>query len=283
MTRTTLRRTTAAAVTLLALASLVACGGDDDGGKNGSSSEAGTGSGSEPGDGTSGEASGDTSEGSDPFDEGDPIEPVDFVDRYLEAMNLATTATLSMNFGGTAAVQGTGSADFSTTPPSMELTITDAGTGQDQRVIIVDGKMYLGLEPKKFIFYDLKDEDNLLGTDLTDQLDPRAMADVFRDGVTRASYLGEEDVDGESLEHYLVLLDSASVIGDADLPSDAPTDGVAEAITIEVWFDDDGLLRRQEATLGPTGDAVELTYDNWGVKVDITAPPKAQIVQLPKS
>jgi hypothetical protein len=270
MTRSKLRRSGAAAVAVLALASLTACGSDDERSGAGSST------------------SGDSSDGGDPAASGSP-EPADdageeidggeFIDLYLAAMDRATTATLEMSVGGTASVTGTGAADFTTIPPSMRLTITDPSTGQDQRMIIADGVMYLGLQPKKYLAYDLSDPESPLGTDLTDQLDPSAMADVFEEGITRATDLGEEDVEGEPMEHYRVLLDSAALLGRAGLPEDAGA-AVPDEVTFDLWFDDDGNFRRQEAALGTAG-TVELRYDNWGEPVDIEAPPRAQVAELP--
>ncbi len=292
MTRSTLRRTAAAAAALLALTSLAACGGSDDGGDdNTSSDEAGTGSGSEPSDGSSADEAGDEGDESDApgddktedEDQGDPIEKSEFIDLYLDAMDKATTATMTMSFGGSVSIEGTGSADFSTTPPAMKLSISDPSTGQEQEMIVIDGIMYLGLQPNKYIQYDLNDPNSPLGTSLTDQLDPTAMAEVFEEGIIESAYIGEDDIDGESMEHYRVKLDSKALLDSAELPSGAPSDAVADEITFNMWFDDEGNFRRQEASLGVTGGSVELNYDNWGDPVSIKAPPKSQITKLPGS
>lgn len=290
MTRSTLRRSAAAAAAVLAFTSLAACGGSDDGDGDNSSEEAGTGSGSEPSDGTASDEAdaGDETDapGDDETDEedaGDPIEKSEFIDLYLAAMDKATTATMTMSFGGSVSIEGTGSADFSTTPPAMKLSITDPTTGQKQEMIVVDGIMYLGLQPNKYIEYDLSDPNSPLGTSLTEQLDPTAMADVFEEGITESAYIGEDEIDGETMEHYRVKLDSKALLDEAELPSGAPTDAVADELTFDMWFDDAGNFRRQEASLGVTGGSVELNYDNWGDPVDIVAPPKSQITKLPGS
>ena len=74
-------------------------------------------------------------------------------------------------------------------------------------MIIVDGIMYLGLSPKRYIEYDLSDPNSPLGTDLTDQLDPGQMVDVFEEGVTDARYLGEDEKQGVPLERYRITVD----------------------------------------------------------------------------
>lgn len=285
MTRSTLRRTTAAAVTVAALGALAACGGGG-GSEDGGDDEPTTAeSSSAASDDADAEGSEDPAATPDPEgtaeDSGEEIGPSEFIDVYLDAMDEATTATLTMAFGGTASVEGTGEADFTTTPPSMRMVIDDESTGQQQEMIIVDGIMYLGLSPDRFIEYDLSDPNSPLGTDLTDQLDPSAMAEVFEEGITAASYLGDEDVDGESMEHYRVTLDSSALIDEADLPSGTPTDTIGDELTFDLWFDDDGNFRRQEAALGGGAGGVEITYDNWGEPVDITKPPESKITRIP--
>jgi hypothetical protein len=294
MTRSTLRRTSAAAVAVLALASLAACGGDDGGDDPSSESSDSTSSDAsdEVSDGASDDASDDPSEGAsddasdeasdaaeDPgapdLNEGDEVEPSEFIDKYAGALDQATTARLVMNFGGETPVKGKGAADFTTTPPSMHLIMKDASTGQEQRMIIVDGVMYLGLEKKKYLSYDLSDPNSPLGTDLIDQLDPSSMSDVFEEGMTASRFLGEEEKQGESMEHYRVAVDAASVF------SETP-DG-ASSVTFDVWFDDEGYLRVQEAGLGAGAGSVQLSYEDWGAPVDIKAPPKSQVSQLPSS
>ena len=104
-------------------------------------------------------------------------------------------------------------------------------------MIIVDGIMYLGLEKNKYLSYDLNDPNSPLGTDLIDQLDPSSMADVFEEGMTGSRYIGEDEKQGESMEHYRVAVNAAAVF-DVTLATTAP-------ITFDVWFDDEGYLRQQ--------------------------------------
>ncbi|MDQ4055446.1 MAG: hypothetical protein M3237_22520 [Actinomycetota bacterium] len=277
MNRSTLRRSATSAVAVLALATLAACGGDDEGDGDATSSESGGTT-----DAVDPEASESAVDGDDPHPAdgaGEEIEPDEFLDVYVEAMDRATTATLTMRFADTAGVEGRGSADFTTTPPSMDLVIAGSGTGPEQRMVIVDGKAYLGISDEQYVEYDLNDPDSPLGN-LTDRLDPRAMVDVFEEGITRSAYVGEETVAGESMEHYALTLDASALLDAADLPQGAPSPE-AEQIDFDLWFDDGGLVRRQEAGLGGAVGRIELTYDNWGAPVEIKAPPESQISRPP--
>jgi hypothetical protein len=287
MTRSTLRRASAAAVTVLTLASLAACGGDDDGGDDPGSSESSptTESNDDP---EGSEGTEDTGESEDPEDDpddeeaGEEIDPSEFIDVFLDSMDRATTATFEMAFDGAAGVAGTGSADFSTDPLTMKLIITDPASGKDQTLIMVDGSMYLGLSPERFVEYDLSDPNGPFGTDLAEQFDPTAMAEIFEEGITGSAYLGEEDVEGESMEHYRATVDAAALLDEADLPS-PPSGDAAEEVTFDMWFDDENMLRRQVVGYGETAGSVDQTFDDWGEPVDIKAPPKSQITKLPSS
>lgn len=282
MTRSTLRRTSAAAVAALALSSLASCGGDSDGdGDEPSSAETSSSSTDEPSESDGAEPSDSEDKSDDAEAGGEEISTDEFVGIYLVAMDQATTATFEMNFGGGMAVKGEGVADFSESPPAMKLNMIDATTKQKQEVIIVDGIMYLRLPDTSYIKYDLNDPNGLLGSDLTDQLDPAAMAEVFEKGITAASYVGEDDVDGEAMEHYRVELDAKALLDGAKLPKGAASDAVAEEVTFDIWFDDDGYFRRQEADLGASAGTVALSYDNWGEPVSIEAPPTSKITELP--
>lgn len=278
MTRSTLRRATAATVTVLALASLAACGDDD---ADPSSSEAGSSDG--PSDGSEGAETddpGDAPEDAGADDAGEEIEASEFVDVFRTAMDGATSATFEMAIGGSGGPMGKGAADFSTSPPTMQLVFSDPASGQDQTILLVDGVLYLGMGPKQFVEYDLTDPNSPVGAELVEQFDPTSMADTFQEGITSAAYLGEEDVDGEPMEHYRVTLDATSLVDEADLPGGTPSEA-SEDVTFDLWFDGEGMLRRQTAGFGATGGGVEQSFDNWGEPVDIQAPPKSQITQLP--
>ena len=272
MNRSTLRRSASAAVAVLALSSLAACGGDDEGNGEGeatSSESSATGDAVDP----------DGSE-TDADDAGEEIETDEFLDVYIAAMDQATTANLTMSFADTAGFEGSGSADFTTTPPSMDLVVGDSGAGPEQRMVVVGGKAYLGIADGQYVEYDLSDPNSPLGG-LTDQLDPKAMVEVFEKGITRSAYVGEETVDGESMEHYALTLDASAMLDGVELPPGAP-DPEGEKVDFDVWFDEEGMVRRQEVGLGGAVGNVRLTYDDWGAPVDIKAPPESQIRRPPR-
>lgn len=275
----TLGRASASAVAVLALASLAACGGDDGGDDDPASSESSTSSDAsdEPDASEATDEAGDSDAAA-----GEEMDPAEFVDIYAESLEGATTASISMTFGGAAAGEASGVADFTSDPPSMQLNLKDPSTGQDMGMVLVDGIMYIEIQPDQYLEYDLSDPSSPLG-DIDGQLDPRAMIDTFEKGVTGATYVGEEEKDGEQMEHYTVTIDPAAMIAGSDLPSDAPTPDLPAETTFDLWFDADGNFRRMQGDLGPAGGEINTAYDNWGDPVEITAPPKSQVQKLPKT
>ena len=280
-TRPGWRRTTATAAVVLALGSLAACQDDDKSGAAGTDGEstpssAGSSASSEGSDPTESAGNDESDAAGSDVAAGDEISPSDFVDLYAAAFEKASTTTISMEFGGALKLGASGVADFSTTPPEMQISMSDPSTGQDIAMVLSEGAMYVQVAPEQYLRYDLSDPTGPLAG-VTDQLDPSALVDTFAKGVTAASYVGEEDVDGETMDHYTVTIDTAAMLGDTEVP-----DGTVPAeSTFELWFDGDGLFRRMKGDLGPTAGTFKASYDNWGEPVDITTPPESQVTELP--
>ena len=96
------------------------------------------------------------------------------------------------------------------------------------------------------------------------------------EGLQEATYVGSDDVDGESLDHYAVRG-----------PGDARRDGLPSTEpTMAEDPDYRRLVRRGRlrpaaapSTLGPLG-TVELTLSDWGEDVSIEAPPADQVTRF---
>lgn len=274
------RRTSAAAVAVLTLgASLAACGSDDEpAASKDSTSESADASGS-PEATESADPSAEPSDEDSPVDAaaGDEIDTDDFVDIFAAAFEKATTTRMTMTFKGAMRMSAEGVADFSTSPPEMAFRMDNPSTGGDLAMVLSGGSMYVQVAPKQFARYDLSDPTGPVAG-LTDQLDPSALVDTFAKALTSATYVGEEDVSGEAMDHYRVGIDTATMLEDSDVPPD--TAGLEGESTFELWFDGEGLFRRMKADLGPTAGSFEASYDDWGAPVTITKPPKSQVMEM---
>lgn len=276
--RTTHRRrlAVASAVLPIALLSLAACGSDDDGGSatDTSSASASAETSESPAEGSEG------SEGSEAPAAGEPVDPADFVAEYKAAFEKSSTAHMTMETAGDAGFSAEGDIDYSTTPPSMMMSMSGPMAGEALDMRLVDGTFYMSVPngDGKFYSFDLDDPSNPLGGDFTKQLDPATAFDSFEDAITSVTFVGEEDVDGEQMRHYSLVADGQKIAG--NMASDAPAGTLPDELAYEVWLDGDGLFRKMESDLGPAGQ-LTMNVDDWGKDVSIEAPPKDQVTTMP--
>lgn len=253
----------------LALASLAACSGDGDDGAD-SAPSAGSDASSSAATGADATADGL---------EGEEVSGQELTDLVATAFERATTARLEMQLtAGGQDIEATGEADYTTDPVSMRLDLSGAGPAGDVTVVLVDGVMYLRLPARgeEFVRLDLDDPGNPLGGSFTSQLDPRAQAEVIERGLVRATYVGPEQVQGETLDHYAALVDAQAMLDGADLdPAAAAV--LPEQVAYDLWFDADGLYRQMSVDLGATAGEVLIRFEDWGADVDIEAPPADRV------
>ncbi|WP_244928727.1 LppX_LprAFG lipoprotein [Nocardioides sp. W7] len=280
MSRRTLpvRRLAVAALAPLALTTLAACG--DDGGS--AAKEPAASSTPSPADDV--EESGDADAAAD-VAAGEEIEPAAFMKIFEGAFEDATTVHMTMDMSTAAgAMQGEGDADYSKTPVEMQLTMSGGMMpGAGIETVMVDGVMYMKMPgmgaDDKYFKLDLNDPDNPLGQSFTSQLDPKAMFEQFEDGLSSVVYQGEQDVDGDSADAYVVTVDAAEVLAAQGQEIPEGVD-VPEEFSYTVYFADD-LFRRMEIDMGEGLGAVSMDFTDWGKDVTIEAPPSNQVTDFP--
>ena len=261
--RSTRSRLFAALVAPLLVVALAGCGGDE----SGSDDKAG------------GSSAGDAAP--DGLSAGDEVEPDEFIALMQDAMAEPTTMQTEMTMTASGIeITSSGAIDYTTTPPSMALSMTMPMLGDqpiDMRVI--DGKAYMNmgdLTQNKFVVGDLDDPDSPLGdmSTLTDSMDPVHSFDAFNEGLEKVVYEGQEDVDGDSLAHYTLTLDTTKVSMLDTLGASA--DAVPDSLEYDAWLDSDDRRRKVTLTMGDTA-SVEINVSAWGEPVTIEAPPADEI------
>lgn len=284
MTRSlVVRRAAVAALLPLAMGSLAACGGDDKKPTAEDTASASSSATSDESSTPSDSASPTDAATSDAPEAGSPVSNDDFMGVFRSAFDNATTTHMTMTSTGQGSqLDADGVADYTTTPLSMALTMRSPQFGEDAAEMrLVDGVFYIRLPTlgKKFIKFDLDDPSNPFGTLLTDQLDPRSMFEGFEKGLQKVTYVGSEDVNGESMDHYQVTVDSSVVLQQAGQSTDGLN--LPKNVTYGMWFDGDGLFRQMRVDLGNTTGGLEVHYDQWGEPVTIEAPPSSQVTSMP--
>ncbi|MFT3871473.1 MAG: LppX_LprAFG lipoprotein [Nocardioides sp.] len=271
------RRLIAAVAVPLLVAALAACGPDDSTSADQDSTSAA--SSSSPSDEQSSESP--PADQSDDVQAGESIDPHDFVEKVKSGVGEMTTAKVHMETtGGPGAMTAEGQVDYSTTPPSMQMTMQMAAMGNqniEMRLIGKTKKMYMkmgDLTGGKFMALDLDDPNSPLGnTDsLTNSMDPVKSFEMFESGMQKVVFVGSDAVDGEAADHYKLTIDTSTL-----QTGDAATEGVLpKTMRYDMWLDGDGRVRQTQVDMGKLG-TTKVTITDLGTPVKITAPPASEV------
>jgi hypothetical protein len=272
MTRSlTARRTlAAAALAPLLVAGLAACGDDDSGTQAKDSTPAAavlTG-----------------------LQKGDEVDPGDFVDTVSDGVKASTTAhmTMKVGLGSMGEMSGEGDLDYTADPPELAMTmdLPMAGSAKTE-MRYVDGVFYMSLgelSGGKFWKLDPSDPDSPLGDmgSMLDQVDPMGTLEKLEPAIDTVTYAGDEDVDGQSLDHYELTVDPADLVKTMDLPDEAKSQ-LPDTITYDIWLDDEHRLSKMHMDLPVAGteSSIDVTASDWGKDVTIEAPPADEVTEMP--
>jgi hypothetical protein len=272
--RSRVRRPLAVAATTALLLALTACGGDE---PENASDEPSISESSDPAE------SDEPDESDDEPVAGSEVEPAEFVDDMMDGLEESTTAQMTMDMGiPGSAMSVEGQVDYTTDPVSMAMTMTNEAMGdQPMDFRLVDGIMYMNmgsLSNNKFFSFDLSDPKNLPpGMEgLQEQMDPLAAFEQFEPALTSVTFVGDEDVDGEELARYAIVLDTAKMESFQGMPTDA---GLPPEIAYDLYFDDEFRVRQMDMTMDMQQKVeTQVKFFDWGSEVDIAAPPANQVV-----
>lgn len=213
---------------------------------------------------------------------GDDFKAEDLIALVTHSFEKGRSAKVSMVSSGTEAASTTkGVIDYSTTPPSMKLTTTTpALQGQESEVLLVGKNMYMNMGDVSDGKYIKMSLDGEAGSMLdVSQLDPAQSFKSFNKGITSLKSAGKEKVGGLELTRYDAVIDTKAVLGDnkAAAGVDMP-----KTMNYSFSFDKEGMLRRVVTDMGSLGKST-MTYDDWGIKVSIKAPPAKDVTEMPQT
>ncbi|SOC53880.1 hypothetical protein [Ornithinimicrobium cerasi] len=217
--------------------------------------------------------------------EGEEIDPTEFVAMMKspgEAMLSSYTMTMIMRTGGED-VTLDGAVDVSGDSPALDMEMEIPGAGA-MEMVMVDGRLFMsmaGLTPDgKYL--EVPPEQLGDTASALEEVDITSQMDTWEEAAREVVYVGEEDVDGQTMRHYQVTVDSAAALDAAGVTGDdaaAATSAAGEEFVYEVWLDDDNLMRKLAFELD--GVVTEMTADNWGEEQEIEMPAEGDIVQGP--
>lgn len=172
-----------------------------------------------------------------------------------------------------------GAVDMGGETPEMNITMDITGLGS-MEMILVDGAAYLALpgvtEEGQYVEVPADQLGQFGAGDLTSSVDLGATWDGWDAGAQRATFLGSEDVDGEPMDHYQIVVDAAAAAEAMGQPDVA---GMPAELTYDVWVDEDDFMRQMSFEV--EGEVLEMTMDNWGGDVEVQAPDPSSIVEVP--
>jgi hypothetical protein len=234
--------------------------------------------------------------------------PQDLLDRAPDALDEAGTSRFEMQV--TAVGQGvdstfgaTGEQDL--VDGTLRMT-TDLGLDATRTETVVLGEtiylrsplfeLFTG-DPERWVRIELEDAGQAGGLDVDALVEgntgPAALIQQLRGAADDIEELGSEQVRGVDTRRLRVVVDTDRAIEQSpaevreQLRAFAETSGLPATYPMEVWIDDDALIRRvrtvvevEDETAGPVTHETTLELFDFGLPVDIAAPDEAEVVDL---
>lgn len=215
---------------------------------------------------------------------GESADPQQLLAEMKAAIEEQQSVHLSMEVTGSSQqMSGEGDVSYAGDSTAMQLTMSNPDGAGTMEMRLVDDVLYFSVPPMtpegKFVKLDLNDPNSPFG-DLGDAIagDPLRTFDAFDAGLQKVAYIGEEQVDGETLDHYLFTVDARKA---AEAQDKTFQPGTPEVITYDVWLDDQNLMRRVE--FEQAEGSLVMTMSDWGKPVSVEAPPAADVMEMPQA
>ncbi|NYE36994.1 hypothetical protein F4692_002127 [Nocardioides cavernae] len=285
------RRLGSAALVLTLGAGLAACSSDDSGsGGSTSATDESTDAADDSTDASTDDGSEATSEETDAPAEASLAElsTDDFYPSVMDALRDAETFAFSTTSGASGQSQVmSGEARFSDAGVEMKASSTGA---QAMDMILIDKAMYMKSPDlgtgDKWLKIDLSDPNSLFGM-IGKATDPEVMFKAM-EAPKKLELVGSEEVDGVETNHYRITLDPSQYLKAMEFPA-AMAEMLPKELVTEMWVDADNLPRKFAQTMelpgtgggAGTSSTTEGTYSDFGLDVDIQAPPASEVTEQP--
>ena len=231
-------------------------------------------------------ASAPAADGSDPFNAqaGQEVDKSALLDQTQQAMMDKKTYAMNMQMamgGQTMKVSGVGDmTDTANLKVKMTMEMPGA-SGQGINMLLIGKTMYMqmpGQAGGKYVKVPMSQLQQAGGQDFEKLLNPAESLRMSKDAITKATYVGEEDVSGTKLKHFTLLMDMSKANAAAGV-TPAPNATGPQTVPYDVWVDSDKLVRKME--LSVQGTKMTSTLDKYGEPVKIDAPPTDSVTTMP--
>lgn len=215
------------------------------------------------------------------YSPGTSLSAAQVLDLMKNASTALTTAHIQMTMGMSSTGSITASGDISQNPLAEDMTMKIMGKQMEVRM--VDQTMYMHMpgltSGSSWMKMDLSAFSKLgMGSISSSITDPMGMLDDVSKAVSQATYVGPATVNGQSLDHYRLSLDSKKVMSVAlpsGTPSDLPGVSMPKQVTEDVYLDSRGRMSKASVDMGSLG-TVSAVLSDFGEKVDVAKPPADQ-------
>lgn len=239
---------------------------------------------------------------SEPAESASAADLVELSEEIRAAQLEQGTAHVEMTYGGELAEAAgldatTQQADFrfGTGPDdqAMKLSMVEGGTAME--VVVLDGTLYLNMadtggapEWVSIVPDEIGQDDPLaemIGViaDSVGSMDVAAQTELTADAVTSFEHTGTEQVDGQDVDVYEVLIDASKLPaasgGTDPVAAGAVAAGVLGEMSMAYRVSPEGLLLSVDTITAVDGQdmTMTMTYSGWGEPVSIEAPPADQV------
>jgi len=223
------------------------------------------------------------SQGTAEVEPGEEVEPAQLVQR----LSTPGAQTLS-SFDFTADLTGeqqelavAGGLDLSGESPSAEVTMDFPPLGTVD-LLLADAAAYVSIPevtpPGKYVEVPAQELDDVGVADLAESLDVNALMEKWDASAQEIIFVGEEDVDGSTTDHFEIVVDPQEVLDQAGKTA-SPELELSGEVTYGVWVDEENLIRQMKLDIEQTSAMVRL--DNWGQDLQVEAPDPSDVVQMP--
>ncbi len=228
-------------------------------------------------------------DGSDPFNApaGIEVDKGALLDQTQAAMLAKKTYAMNMQMAmGGQQLKVNGVGDMSD-PNNLKVRMTmemPGASGQGINMLLIGKTMYMQLPGQaggKYVKVPTNQLPQSGGQDFEKLLNPAESLKMSKDAITKATYVGEEDVSGTKLKHFNLVMDMSKVDAAAGVnPSPNPSAGTSlTTVPYDLWVDSDKLIRKME--LSVQGTKMTSTLDKFGQPVEISAPPTDSVTTMP--
>lgn len=190
------------------------------------------------------------------------------------------TMSMSMDIGSQS-MSMDGKVDIAGGKPAFDMEMSLPGMGE-AHMIMIDGQLFMSMpgvtQDGKFMEVPADQLGDIAGQ--LDEVDVSSTWKAWEKGATKILFIGDEDVDGESMSRFKINVDTDAVLeanGKSGPGAAEASAIIGDEIVYDVWIDGDNLMRKVSFVM--QGVVTEMLADNWGESQDITAPAKDEIQQ----